>query len=58
MVRLVIIRSPRIRKAHARMVQGKPILGIKCTAMIGKMTPPNEEPAIAKPPAIARFLLK
>ena len=45
----------RIVKAHARIVHGNPILGIRCAAMIGKITPPNDEPAIAKPPAIARF---
>ena len=58
MVRLVVMSRPRMRKAHARIVHGKPILGIKWTAMIGKITPPNDEPTITTPPAIPRFFLK
>lgn len=42
-----------MRTAHAN-----PTLGIKCTAMSGKMTPPSEEPAMANPPAKARLFLK
>jgi hypothetical protein len=58
MVRLVIRSRPRMRKAHARIAQGNPILGIKCVTMIGKMTPPRDEPAMVNPPAMALFLRK
>ena len=47
-----------MRNEHARMVQGKPTLGIKREAIMGKMTPPKDEPAIVNPPAIARFFRK
>jgi hypothetical protein len=57
-VKLVMMSRPRMRKAHILMVQPKPTFGSRWTTMIGKMTPPNDEPAIANPPAIARLLRK
>jgi hypothetical protein len=57
-VNFVIKSRPRIRKAQARIVQGNPILGIRFETMSGKITPPKDEPAIFKPPAMARLLRK
>ena len=47
---------PRIIKAQMRMVQPKPTWGISFLTIIGKMTPPREEPATARPSAAPRFL--
>lgn len=47
-----------MRKAQILIVHAKPTSGRRWTTMIGNMTPPREEPAIAKPPAIARLLRK
>jgi hypothetical protein len=57
-VKLVIMSRPRMRKAQILIVQAKPTFESRCVTMIGKMTPPKEEPAIARPPAIARLLRK
>jgi hypothetical protein len=46
----------RMRKPQTRIVQPNPILGISLLTMIGKMTPPVEEPAAMIPKAAARFL--
>ena len=48
----------RMRKAQLRIAVGKPTFGIKCTAINGKTMPPSEDPAIVRPPAMARFFLK
>jgi len=57
-VKFVMMSRPRMRKAQILIVQPKPTLGSRWTTMIGNMTPPNDEPAIAKPPAIARRFRK
>jgi len=55
-VRLLKTIRPRIIKAQIRIVQPKPTCGISLLTMIGKMTPPSEEPATARPSAAPRFL--
>ena len=40
-VRFAITCSPRIMNAAARMVQGKPILGMSFETKIGRITPPQ-----------------
>lgn len=57
-VKLVMMSRPRMRKAQILIVQAKPTLGSRCMTIIGKMTPPKDDPAIAKPPAMARLLRK
>jgi hypothetical protein len=57
-VKLAMMSRPRMRKAQILIVQPNPTLGSRWTTMIGKMTPPKDEPAIANPPAIARLLWK
>jgi hypothetical protein len=57
-VTLAITSRLRIRKAHMRIVHGKPTPGIKCVTIIGKITLPSDEPAMVKPPAKARLLRK
>jgi hypothetical protein len=56
MSRLAKISSPRIMKAQIRIVQGKPTSLTSFVTMMGKMTPPSEEPLAAMPKARARFL--
>jgi hypothetical protein len=57
-VKFVMMRRPRMRKAQILIVQPKPTFGSRWTTMIGNITPPKDEPAIAKPPAIARRFRK
>ena len=47
---------PNMRKAAALIVQGNPIFGMRLDTMIGKMTPPSDEPDAMMPNAVARFL--
>ena len=58
MVATQIAQRPRIRNAHARMVQAKPIRGSRWLTISGKTTPPTEEPATVNPPANALALRK
>ena len=46
----------KIRNAQIRMAQPKPTSGIKCISMMGKMTPPSDDPAVVRPRAAPRFL--
>ena len=50
-VKLAKIRSARMRKAQMRIVQAKPTSGMRWTTMMGKMTPPRDEPAATAPKA-------
>ena len=52
-VRLAMMRRPRMRKAETRIVQGKPILGMRFWTRIGKITPPREDPLAMIPKARA-----
>lgn len=54
-VRLAMSMSARIRKPQVRIVQPKPILGISLLTIMGKITPPVEEPAAIMPNAAARL---
>jgi len=45
-------------KAQILIVQPKPTLGSRWITIIGKMTPPRDERAIAKSPTITRLLWK
>ena len=55
-VRIAMICRPRMRKAAALMVQGYPVLWIMRLIMMGKMTPPTDEPVTMMPIAAPRFL--
>src|SRR5277367_4343385 len=55
-VRLAIINMPSIVNAADRMAQGKPTSGISLVTMIGRTTPPKDEPEAMTPKAVARFL--
>ena len=46
--------KPRIMNAATLIVQAKSSLGIRWLIMIGKITPPREEPAATTPKASAR----
>ena len=46
----------KMRNAQMRIAQPNPTSGIKCMSMMGKMTPPNEDPAVVSPRAMPRFL--
>jgi len=50
------MRSASIRKAQIRTAQPKPTFGIKRTSIMGKMTPPKDDPAATRPIAAPRFL--
>ena len=53
-VRLPKMRRARMMKAAVRIAQGKPISGMRRWIMMGKMTPPREEPEATTPNAKAR----
>ena len=53
-VRLPMTSMPRMMKAATRIVQGKPMFGIKRWTRMGKMTPPRDEPEAITPKARAR----
>ena len=55
-VKLAITSMPRIMNAQTLIVQGKPIFGISLLTMMGKITPPSDEPEAMIPNAAARFL--
>lgn len=46
----------RIRKAAVLMAQGYPVLRIMRLIMMGKMTPPTDDPVTMMPMAAPRFL--
>jgi hypothetical protein len=48
-VRAAIHSRPRSIKAIERMVQPKPMLGMRCEAMMGMMMPPRPLPAAIIP---------
>lgn len=54
-VKLAKIKSANIRKAQMRIAQPKPTSGIRRMTMMGRMTPPREDPAATKPRAAPRF---
>lgn len=54
-VKIANDRRAKIRNAHIRMVQPKPTSFTRCVTMIGKMTPPSEEPAATRPNACPLF---
>lgn len=55
-VRLEMMSIPRIMNAAALIVHGNPILGISFDTMMGKITPPREDPEAIIPNAVARLL--
>ena len=55
-VRLANITNASIRKAQMRIAQPKPTSGISLTTMIGRITPPKEDPAATMPSAAPLFL--
>ena len=55
-VRLAMISIPRIENAAVLMVHGNPISGISLDTMMGKITPPREDPEAIIPNAVARLL--
>jgi hypothetical protein len=55
-VKFAMTSIPRITKEATLIVQGNPIRGMSFETMIGKITPPREEPDAWIPKAAARFL--
>ena len=55
-VRLAMTIRPKIRNAQIRIVDPKPTSGISFSTMMGKMTPPSDEPEAVIPKARARRL--
>lgn len=55
-VRFAMINIPRIMNAAALIVHGNPISGISFDTIIGKITPPKDDPEVMMPKAVARFL--
>jgi hypothetical protein len=55
-VRFAMISSPKIKNAAARIVHGNPIFGMSFETIMGKMTPPSDDPDAMTPNAVARFL--
>jgi hypothetical protein len=55
-VTLATTINPRIVKAATLIVHANPIWGISLSTMIGKITPPSDEPAVMIPKAVDRFL--
>ena len=47
---------PKIMNAVDLIVHGKPILGMSLATIIGKITPPIDDPDAMMPIAVARFL--
>jgi hypothetical protein len=56
-VKIAMICKPRMMKAAVLMVQGYPVLWTMWLIMMGKMTPPTDEPVTRIPIANPRFLL-
>ena len=54
-VKFAKVSSANIRKAQIRNVQPKPTSGIRWIIIMGKMTPPSEDPATTRPRAAPRF---
>jgi hypothetical protein len=54
-VKFTKMSSANIRKAQIRIAQPKPTSGISLMTMIGKITPPKDEPAATRPRAAPRF---
>src|ERR1700733_10185891 len=50
-VKLAKRRRASMRNAHMRIVQPNPTSGMRWTTIIGKITPPKEEPAATRPKA-------
>jgi len=55
-VRLARAHMPKIMNAVDLIVHGKPILGMSLATIIGKITPPIDDPDAMMPIAVARFL--
>jgi hypothetical protein len=55
-VRFATINIPRIVKATVRIVHGNPIKGMSLVTIIGKITPPSDDPEAITPKAVALFL--
>ena len=54
-VKMAKISNARIIKAQVRIAHPNPIFGIRWMSMIGKMTPPRDDPAATRPRAAPRF---
>ena len=54
-VRLAKTINASIRKAQMRISQPKPTSGINLTTIIGRITPPKDDPAATMPSAAPRF---
>ena len=54
-VKFAKLSIANIRKAQIRSVQPKPTSGSRWIIMMGKMTPPSEDPATTRPRAAPRF---
>lgn len=54
-VKIAMICRPRIINAAVLMVHPYPTLGIMRPIMMGKITPPSDEPVTMMPMAVARF---
>ena len=50
-VKLAKKRSASMRNAHMRIVQPNPTSGMRWTTIMGKITPPKDEPAATRPKA-------
>ena len=55
-VTLAMRSIPRIMNAAALIVHGNPISGISFDTMMGKITPPRDDPEAIIPKAVARLL--
>ena len=55
-VKFAKMSSANIRKAQVRIAQPKPTSEIRWTTIMGKMTPPKDDPAATRPRAAPRFL--
>jgi hypothetical protein len=54
-VKFAKISNPSMRKAQMRIAQPKPTSGIRRTTMMGKITPPKDDPAATRPRAAPRL---
>lgn len=54
---MVMTIIPRNMKATVLIDHPKPIFGMSRVRIIGKMTPPNDEPDAMMPIAVSRFLI-
>jgi hypothetical protein len=55
-VRLATAHMPKIMNAADLIVHGNPIFGMSLETIIGKITPPKDDPDAMVPKAVARFL--